>query len=105
VGEARDGAEAIKKVSELNPDVVVMDVSMPVLNGVEATEVISSRFPHVKVFGLSMFPTEIPGVHPILRVGASGLFSKLEGTHSLVEALIKDPPPPPTRVDHFSRAP
>jgi len=94
VGEARDGAEAIKKVSELNPDVVVMDVSMPVLNGVEATEVISSRFPHVKVFGLSMFPTEIPGVHPILRVGASGLFSKLEGTHSLVEALIKDPPPP-----------
>ncbi|MEX2673316.1 MAG: response regulator transcription factor [Phycisphaeraceae bacterium] len=54
VGEALDGAEAVERVRELRPDVVVMDVLMPDMDGVEATQIIKREWPGVRVIGLSM---------------------------------------------------
>src|SRR5256885_15653110 len=58
LGEASDGREAIEKVKELMPDIVFMDITMPVLNGLEATERISRDFPKVRVIILSRHETE-----------------------------------------------
>ncbi len=58
VGEAADGAEAVDMARSLRPDVVVMDVSMPKLNGIEATRLIAAELPGIKVVGLSMHEDE-----------------------------------------------
>lgn len=58
VGEASDGREAVKLAQELRPDVVIMDVSMPHLSGVEATRQVVAELPHVVVIGLSMHEEE-----------------------------------------------
>ena len=54
VGEAGDGAEAVELASRLRPDVVLMDVTMPVMNGIEATTAIVNALPNVRVLGLSI---------------------------------------------------
>ena len=54
-GSAEDGREAVRQVESLRPDVVVMDISMPELNGIEATALILKRAPQVKVVVLSMY--------------------------------------------------
>lgn len=58
VGEASDGREALRLVEELQPDIVVMDVNMPVMSGIDATRQISAQFPEVAVIGLSMHDEE-----------------------------------------------
>ena len=58
VGEGGDGEQAIELASRLRPDVVVMDASMPKLNGVEATRILKARLPHISVIGLSMYAEE-----------------------------------------------
>ena len=70
VGEARDGLEALDLVARLSPDVVVMDVSMPKLNGVEATKRIRDEFPAVKVVGLSTHAADYMA-GPMLEAGAA----------------------------------
>lgn len=75
VGEANDGTEAIKKTQELLPDIVLMDVSMPVLNGLEATRQIKKQFSEVKVLILSMYNNEEYIFHA-LQAGASGYVVK-----------------------------
>ncbi|TLY41058.1 MAG: response regulator transcription factor, partial [Nitrospirae bacterium] len=54
VGEAQDGQEAIEKVRTLEPDVILMDVSMPRMGGVEATRQIKREFPHIGIIALTM---------------------------------------------------
>lgn len=58
VGQAADGKEGVKVVTESQPDVVLMDLAMPKLNGAEATREIKSRFPDIRVVGLSLFPDD-----------------------------------------------
>lgn len=55
VGEATDGEEAVKLTDLLNPDVVVMDINMPKMNGIEATGAIIRKYPHLPVIGLSFY--------------------------------------------------
>lgn len=58
LGEAEDGEHAIRQVRALRPDVVIMDVTMPRLNGIEATRIIKNEFPDVRVIGLSMHESQ-----------------------------------------------
>ena len=58
IGEADNGREAIAKVDELQPDIVLMDHTMPILNGLEATRQIKKRFPEVRVLILTMHTNE-----------------------------------------------
>jgi len=75
VGEAEDGEAAVKMVKDLKPDVVIMDITMPNLNGVEATRLIREENPNVKIVALSMHP-EKHIVREILEAGASAYVLK-----------------------------
>ncbi len=86
VAEARDGEEAVRKASELRPDVVVMDIQMPVLDGIESTRRIRSALPDVKVLVLSMYDDE-EHAKRLLAAGASGFMLKRATSDELVRAL------------------
>ena len=75
VGEASNGNQAVERAAELSPDVVVMDVAMPELNGIEATRRITERSPHCKVLALSMHKDSVY-VREILKAGARGYLLK-----------------------------
>ena len=75
VDEAGDGREVLQKVKQHMPDVVVMDIGMPNLNGIEATKQIRKRFPDVKVIILTMHASE-EYVFAVLNAGASGYILK-----------------------------
>lgn len=75
VGEAADGAEAVRRVEELRPQVVVMDIQMPVMDGIEATRRIAARFPGVRVLAFSTFD-DLAVVVRALEAGAAGYLLK-----------------------------
>ena len=86
IGEAEDGREAVEKVQQLLPDVVLMDIAMPGLNGLEATRQIKKRFPEVKVVILTMHANE-EYIFQILRAGASGYLVKQAAPTELLSAI------------------
>lgn len=86
VGEAEDGREALRKVQQLHPDVVVMDISMPGLNGLEATRQIKKGFPKLKILILTVHGNE-EYVFQTLRAGASGYVVKKAAPAELVAAI------------------
>jgi DNA-binding NarL/FixJ family response regulator len=86
VGEANDGREAVRLVQELKPDVAILDIAMPRLNGIEATRQIARRFPEVHVLVLSMHADE-PYVTQVLRAGASGYLLKDSADTDLIRAV------------------
>jgi two-component system response regulator NreC len=86
VGEANDGREAVRLVQELKPDVAILDIAMPRLNGIEATRQIARRFPDVQVLVLSMHADE-PYVTQVLRAGASGYLLKDSADTDLIRAV------------------
>src|SRR5919205_802077 len=75
VGEAGNGREAVELAEQLRPDVIVMDVAMPELNGIEATRRLASSLPHTRVVALSMHKDSVY-VREILRAGARGYLLK-----------------------------
>jgi DNA-binding NarL/FixJ family response regulator len=75
VGEAEDGRKALCLAQELVPDIIVMDITMPNLNGIDATHEIVSKFPEVKVIALSMHSNK-RFVAGMLKAGASGYILK-----------------------------
>jgi DNA-binding NarL/FixJ family response regulator len=75
VGEAADGAEAVRRTAELAPDVVVMDLHMPELNGVDATRAITASHPDVAVLVLTMLEGD-DSVFAAVRAGAKGYLLK-----------------------------
>lgn len=85
VGEASNGHEAIKSVEENAPDIVVMDVMMPLLDGVEATRQIKARWPQVTVFGYTAQAHE-DRVEELLTAGATANFYKTQFTE-LAQAI------------------
>jgi DNA-binding NarL/FixJ family response regulator len=86
VGEAANGREAVDLAEQLRPDVVVMDVSMPELNGIEATRRLASSLPRARVVALSMHKDSVY-VREILRAGARGYLLKDSGAADLVAAI------------------
>lgn len=92
VAEVGDGREALRLIAELQPDVVLMDVKMPGLNGLEATARISREFPNVRVVILSMYANE-EYVIQALRAGAYGYLLKDAATAELqlaIQAAVRD---------------
>ncbi|MBE9547617.1 MAG: response regulator transcription factor, partial [Proteobacteria bacterium] len=86
VGEAEDGRKAIVKAEELHPDVVVMDIAMPGLNGLEATRQIKKRFPDMKIIILTMHANE-EYILQSLKAGASGYLVKKAAPAELISAI------------------
>ncbi|OUA58054.1 response regulator [Bacillus thuringiensis] len=86
VGEANNGKEALVKVGETNPDVILMDLYMPEMDGVEATAYIKKEYPNVKIIVLTSFSDQAH-VLPALRAGASGYILKDVEPDQLVEAI------------------
>ncbi|MET7332599.1 response regulator transcription factor [Nonomuraea sp. NPDC005650] len=86
VGEAADGAEAVELSRRLRPDVVLMDLHMPGLDGVRATELITAELPEVRVLALSTFDLD-ENVVAALRAGACGFLPKDVSPEELIEGV------------------
>lgn len=86
IGEARDGEEAVRMARQTHPDLVVMDVSMPKLNGIEATRQIAAELPHTRVIGLSMHEKHEVATS-MLQAGATAYLPKDAPTQLLISAI------------------
>jgi DNA-binding NarL/FixJ family response regulator len=88
VGEAATGYEAISAVDGLQPDVVVMDIRMPGLDGIAAAREIRVKYPHVKIIGLSEYATGY-NTDAMEKAGAVGVFQKSSAFEELYSAIKK----------------
>ncbi|MFE3889876.1 response regulator [Priestia sp. YIM B13446] len=88
VGEASNGEEALKLATSLDPHIVLMDLSMPVLDGIEATKELKKQAPHIQVMILTSFSDQ-DHVIPALEAGASGYQLKESDPDELVAAIRK----------------
>jgi len=88
VGDARDGLEAVAKVGKLRPDVVLMDVAMPGMNGIDATNAIMEKYPKTRVLIVTQHGDR-QDVIPLLQAGASGYILKRALGSDLITALRK----------------
>jgi len=86
VGEAANGREALEKVKKLAPDVVLMDLAMPILSGLEATRRIRKRFPDTKVLALTQYEDR-EYIVPTIEAGARGFVSKTAAFSELASAI------------------
>ncbi len=86
VGEAADGKRAIELVGELLPDVVLMDIAMPGMSGIEATQVICTEWPGVQVIGLSAF-TRAESGKALFKAGAVDYVNKADHPERLLAAI------------------
>jgi len=86
LAQAENGADVIVKAKELNPDVIIMDIGMPVLNGVEATGRLLKELPGIKVIALSMH-SDKQYIKGMLEAGASGYLFKNCAYDELIEAI------------------
>ncbi len=86
VGEASNGKEALVKTEQLAPDVVLMDLAMPVMGGLEATRRIRREFPRIRVLALTQYD-DSEYVIPIIEAGARGFVSKMAAFAELASAI------------------
>jgi len=86
IGKALNGEDAIEKAKQLHPDIILMDISMPVMNGIEATKVISGSMPGIKILALTQHE-ENEYVMEILKAGGSGYLLKNSSKKEFVDAI------------------
>jgi len=86
VAEVEDGAEAIRMTQTLQPDVVVLDIRMPKVSGVEATRRIKENFPGIRVLALTAYDDD-PYVFALLQAGADGYVLKTASADELIQAV------------------
>lgn len=86
VGEAANGAEVVELAANLQPDVILMDLRMPLINGIEATRRIHRASPHIGILVLTMFEDDT-SVFPAIRAGASGYLLKDADQTELLRAI------------------
>ncbi len=86
IGEAENGREAVRKVEQLKPDVVLMDIAMPMLNGIEATRQIKKLLPRTKIIILSMHSHE-RYIKELFSLGASGYLLKDSTGDDIIKAI------------------
>jgi DNA-binding NarL/FixJ family response regulator len=86
VGEAANGRKALEKVEQLLPDVVLMDLAMPIMGGLEATRRIRKRFPGTKVLALTQYD-DSDYVIPVIEAGARGFVTKMAAFSELSSAI------------------
>jgi len=85
IGEAADGREALRIAEEYKPDVAILDVAMPGLNGIDAAAVLRERCPHTRIVFLSMH-SDVEHVHRAFAAGASGYLLKGSASEEIVAA-------------------
>ena len=86
IGEAANGKEALEKTGKLAPDVVLMDLAMPIMGGLEATRRIHREFPRTKVLALTQYD-DSEYVIPVIEAGARGFVSKMAAFSELASAI------------------
>lgn len=86
VGEAVDGTQACELAQQLQPDVILMDIHMPKMNGIDATRWIKTRLPHIMIIGLSV-NTSGAAAHDMKAAGASAYLSKEIAPEDLCQAI------------------
>lgn len=86
IAQAEDGKETIIKARKFNPDIVIMDIGMPVMNGVEATEILKKELPNIKVIAISMH-SDKHFIKGMLEAGASGYLLKSCTYDQLIESI------------------
>jgi len=86
VGEAGDGEEAVRMAKQLSPDVIIMDISLPKLNGIEATKQIKAFQPSAVILVLTAYDYE-QYIFPLLEVGAAGYLLKDVSSRALISAI------------------
>jgi DNA-binding NarL/FixJ family response regulator len=86
VGAAQDGAEAVELAAQKQPDLILMDLKMPIMNGIEATREIHAKFPNIKILVLTTYDDD-EWVFDAIRAGASGYLLKDTPRQKIVEAI------------------
>ena len=86
VGEALNGVEAVEQAGNLHPDVILMDIAMPLMDGLEATRQIKARWPEINILVLTMHRTD-EYFFEMLKAGASGYILKAADTDELINAV------------------
>jgi DNA-binding NarL/FixJ family response regulator len=86
VGEAHNGQTAVEKAGELQPDVILMDLNMPIMDGIEASRLIAERYPAIRIVVLTSF-SDRSHIVPALQAGAAGYMLKDVEPDQLAEAI------------------
>jgi DNA-binding NarL/FixJ family response regulator len=86
VAEARNGKEFLEKVGQVNPDVVLMDISMPEMDGIEASKLAHEKYPNLKILALTMFGDE-KYYYQMIQTGIKGFVLKSAGISELIRAI------------------
>ena len=85
-GEAKDGGDAVEKATQLKPDLIVLDLAMPDMNGAEAASVLKGRMPNVPIVMFSMY-SDYVGQTLLSALGVKAIISKPDGIHKLTDCI------------------
>lgn len=86
IGQAENGIEALEKIEKLSPDLIILDINMPIMGGLECAKQVSEKFPNVKILTLTML-SEQEHIKNMLSTGVGGYILKNSGLDELINAI------------------